>query len=256
MTEPRHGEMCYAEGATSEVRGFFTTWRVARSLDVLLAQVNDLAPHRYTVSDGSIGDAAHCPGTSDHCAKDITGLGSDVVTARDFTHDPAHGADMGAISEAIRLSRDRRVAYVIFNRRIFSSTIRPYEWRPYEGSNPHTGHMHVSVVHNALADNTNEWEIGDMTTPADFLNAELANGITVRNALYTTYLRLPTNLVARLDAILAAAEDDGDTTVVLDPSALEALTAIREDIAAVPTAEQTAEAVVTTAGQRLVNPAG
>lgn len=256
MTEPRHAEMCYAEGPSLQVRGFFTTWRVARSLDVLLAQIDALAPNRSHVSDGSIGDPAHCPGTSDHCPKDIAGLGAEVVTARDFTHDPAHGADMGVISEALRRSRDTRIAYVIHNRRIFSSTIRPYQWRPYEGDNPHTGHMHVSVIHSGLADNTNEWETGDMTTPEDFLNAVLANGITVRNALYTTYLRLPTNLVARLDAILTAAEDDGNATVVLDPSALEALSAIRDDIAAIPTAEENAEATVTTAGQRLVNPAG
>jgi len=43
-------------------------------------------------------------------------------------------------------------------------------------------------------------------------------------------------LAARLDAILAAALDDGDTTVVLDPAALAEVQAIREAVAAVPQA--------------------
>ena len=36
-----------------------TAWRIAKSLDTLLAQLNALAPHRSKLSDGSIGDAAH-----------------------------------------------------------------------------------------------------------------------------------------------------------------------------------------------------
>ena len=41
-------------------------WRVARSLDVLLGQLNALAPERSKASDGSIGDAAHASRSSDH----------------------------------------------------------------------------------------------------------------------------------------------------------------------------------------------
>ena len=32
------------------------TWRVARSLDVLLAQLNTRAPNRSKAADGSVGD--------------------------------------------------------------------------------------------------------------------------------------------------------------------------------------------------------
>jgi hypothetical protein len=46
-----------------------------------------------------------------------------------------------------------------------------------------------------------------------------------------------------MDTILAAAVDDVDRTVVLDPTVLADLQAIRADIAALPTAEETAEAV-------------
>lgn len=133
------------------------SWRVARSLDELLVQIDQLAPNRSRTSDGSIGDLRHQRETySDH-NPDQYG----VVRARDFTHDPARGANMAAIAEALRRSRDRRIKYVIFDRRIFSATTSPWTWRPYTGTSPHEEHMHVSVVAAAVADNDTPWEIGD-----------------------------------------------------------------------------------------------
>lgn len=132
------------------------TWRVARSLDQLLVQIDQLAPHRARTSDGSVGDTAHQARPSDH-NPDPGG----VVRARDFTQDPERGADMALISEQLRRSRDRRIKYVIFRRRIFSSIVNPWQWRAYDGDNPHDHHMHVSVVASAIADNDTPWEIGD-----------------------------------------------------------------------------------------------
>ncbi len=144
------------------------TWVVDRGLDKLLAQINAAAPLRSKASDGSVGDLAHAAGTSDHNPQASAGDDPpNQVDARDFTHDPAAGADMAVISEAIRQSKDQRVSYVIFNRRIFSGTdsAQPWVWRPYSGDNPHDHHMHVSVndVHN---DETQDWAIGG-TTMAD-----------------------------------------------------------------------------------------
>jgi len=131
------------------------TWRVSYGLDKLLQQINAVAPWRDKASDGSIGDASHQGTVSDH-NPDAQG----IVRARDYTQDPGHGADMAIISEAIRRSRDPRVAYVIFNRRIFSATNAPWTWRSYSGSDPHTGHMHVSTVKdNRVADGTQPWAI-------------------------------------------------------------------------------------------------
>lgn len=133
-------------------------WRVARGLEKLLAQVNEIAPNRSKVSDGSIGDPAHQGTSSDHNPDD-----QGVVRARDFTHDPMAGANMHAIAEAIRLSRDQRVKYTIFDKRIFSSyatSLRDaWEWGPYDGDNLHTKHMHVSVVGMSIADDTSDWEV-------------------------------------------------------------------------------------------------
>jgi len=60
---------------------------------------------------------------------------------------------------------------------------------------------------------------------------------------------VPADLAARLDAILAAAKDDGNTTVTLDPAALAELAAVRDAVAAVP-----AQAVAAL-GAKLTTPA-
>lgn len=144
---------------------------VDKGLDVLLAQINAKAPGRSKASDGSVGDPDHQARESDHNPEDTRDSddGNDPdnqVDARDFTHDPAHGADMGKISEAIRKSKDRRVKYVIFNERIFSGAggTQPWVWRTYTGTNKHFKHMHVSVV-DSPNDYTALWQIGslDMT---------------------------------------------------------------------------------------------
>lgn len=115
-------------------------WRAARSLDVLLDEVNSIAPGRSKASDGTIGDTAHAASDSDHNPN-----ASGVVTARDFTHDPAKGADMHRISRRIVAKLPRALKYVIWDRKIWSRARASEGWRPYRGSNPHTRHMHVSV---------------------------------------------------------------------------------------------------------------
>lgn len=126
-------------------------WRVAKSLAMLRGQLNASFPDRSKVSDGTIGDERHCGaggGTSDHCPN-ITDGSERIVTAFDATHDPAHGCDMNAVTNAVVASQDPRIKYIIWNRRICSS--RPmggypaWAWRAYSGANPHTRHAHFSV---------------------------------------------------------------------------------------------------------------
>ncbi|MFX5922282.1 hypothetical protein ABTE55_19065, partial [Acinetobacter baumannii] len=46
------------------------------------------------------------------------------------------------------------------NRRIASSLVSPWQWRPYNGPNAHTHHVHVSVMDDpALYDDTSPWQI-------------------------------------------------------------------------------------------------
>ncbi|WP_265440618.1 hypothetical protein [Bradyrhizobium sp. SEMIA] len=130
-------------------------WRPAKSLEVLLKQVNDMAPGRDKSSDGMLGDTSHQARKSDH-NPDANG----VVTALDISHDPAHGVDAGDIAEALRQSQDKRIKYIISNRRIASSVVSPWQWRPYNGANAHTHHVHVSVMDTpTLYDDTSPWQI-------------------------------------------------------------------------------------------------
>lgn len=138
-------------------------WVVDKGLEKLRSQVNEAAPNRNKASDGTIGDEAHQGTDSDHNPEDDGPGGNpeDQVDALDLTHDPAHNADMGVVTEAIRKSKDRRVSYVIFNRRIYSGALgpSPWVWRDYFGDNPHTNHAHFSV-RDDTHDQTQDWEIG------------------------------------------------------------------------------------------------
>lgn len=152
---------------------------VDRSLDVLLGEIDAVAPNRSKASDGSIGDPDHQTRVSAHNPEDTedSSDGNDPdnqVDARDFTHDPANGADMHQVTEIIRRRRDRRIRLVIFYERIFSSyataTRKAWEWGPYSGENDHTRHAHVETNDN-YNDTLNPWgveeEMGMAITDAD-----------------------------------------------------------------------------------------
>ena len=145
------------------------TWRVAKSLDILLRQINSLSPNRDKSSDGSIGNEEHSARTSDH-NPDTDG----VVKARDFTHDPRHGIDAGALARKLVASHDDRIKYVISNGEIASGSNqdRPaWKWRPYTGKNSHTHHFHVSVKRDAAHyDDESPWRL-DVTVPPIVANA-------------------------------------------------------------------------------------
>jgi len=147
----------------TSLTGGTVTWRVARSLDVLLGQLNAKAPNRSKASDGSIGDAAHQTRDSDH----NPWYGPGIVTARDFTHDPAGGLDGQWLADTLVHWRDPRIKYVIWNRRILDTRplLDPWTWQPYDGTNPHTHHVHLSVMDNPTCDDTRAWTLAAPVTP-------------------------------------------------------------------------------------------
>lgn len=157
-----------------KVGGKAVSWRVANSLLKLRDEIDAAYPRRTKGADGTIGDAAHqAEGSdSDHnpWVKDSSGVG--VVRALDVTHDPAHGCDTYAIADRMRQARDKRLAnggYIISNRRItgpnHANADGTWRWDRYTGSDPHTGHMHVSVSKTqALYDGTTVW--AGVTPPA------------------------------------------------------------------------------------------
>lgn len=148
------------------------TWRVARSLLTLREQIDDAFPNRNKASDGTIGDADHQNRSSDH----NPWYGPGIVTALDITHDPEHGVDIDRLTDELQASRDPRIKYVIANRWIMDTRpgFNPWQWVPYNGSNPHTRHMHVSCVASPACDDTDPWNLPSLTGGG-------GNGTTGRN---------------------------------------------------------------------------
>lgn len=161
------------------------SWRVAKSLDKLLAQINAKFPDRSKASDGSIGDASHSARESDH-NPDANG----VVCARDYTHDPAHGFDSYAFADQLRIARDPRVKYIISNRRIANPDVQNWAWRPYNGANPHDHHVHVSVKDvPSLYDSEANWNVpmleGTATAVTEVTNDPDVSAKDIQSALNT-----------------------------------------------------------------------
>jgi hypothetical protein len=146
------------------------SWRIAKSLDALLAQLNALYPHRDKSSDGSIGDLRHQhESSSDHNPHLTDSHGQPVVTARDFTNDPINGMPSQELAERLVASRDARIKYVISNKKIVSGTGQdhaPWVWRDYTGVNPHNHHVHLSVKSDeAHFDNIAPWDLAGAASP-------------------------------------------------------------------------------------------
>lgn len=109
-----------------------------------------------------IGDSAHSkdPDVSQHAPDDggpQPGDDKGEVDAGDFM--PGKGGvterDLDALYEGLVRSRDPRILYVIYKRKIVSSTVQPWVERTY-GGNYH-GHVHVSV-NDKYDSNTSDWK--------------------------------------------------------------------------------------------------
>lgn len=111
------------------------TPRLVLSLRRLVRQVEAAWPHRLTTSDGWIGDAEHTTRSSDHNPDD-----RGLVHAVDIT-----SAQMRPWVVVTGALRHPATKYVIYQGLIWSRT---YDWRPqiYRGPNPHSDHVHISVL--------------------------------------------------------------------------------------------------------------
>ena len=126
--------------------GLMTMSKATPAAIAVLRQATALKPKRKKISDGLLPSAAHMKQspTSDH----NTGY------AVDLTHDPESGVDCSDIFE--KLKEDKRVKYLIFNKKIWSKDKARLGNRPYTGSNPHTKHLHISI-NDGYGDDTSPW---------------------------------------------------------------------------------------------------
>lgn len=138
------------------------SWTLAPALAKLRDEVNAVAPDRSKASDGTIGDAAHKARQSDHNPN-----GAGVVCAIDLTNDPKDGFPAHGFAEQLRRrcaeGKERRVAYIISNRRI-ASPREGWRWRDYSAQpNPHVAHIHISVKQAAnFWRNTASWNVAEL----------------------------------------------------------------------------------------------
>jgi hypothetical protein len=149
-------------------------FRLAWSLVDLRDEINRRWPNRDKRSDGWIGDAKHAARASDHNPW-VVRDGVGIVRAIDVDVD---GVDAGWLAEYLRQrgltghdgrTGDHRLVgggYIIFNRRITKPDFSG--WSVYNGSNPHTAHLHVSCTRSLAFDDRAGWGIavgGPVTPP-------------------------------------------------------------------------------------------
>ena len=118
--------------------------KLSKSVVQLREQADDAYPDRKRDSDGTIGDARHQTRKSDHNPDSNTGY----VRALDLDADFDKSSSTAAyIADQIRIAArtDKRIAYVIFNKKIASARSL-WRWRKYTGVNPHTKHIHISFT--------------------------------------------------------------------------------------------------------------
>lgn len=108
-------------------------WHLSECLVTLSEELEKKFPH---ITIWSIGDAHHKP-PSDHLPNS-----ADRVNAIDIPID-SHFTDADCQWLISVLTKDNRVKYIIRNRRIWKPSTG---WKAYTGVDPHTGHIHVSVV--------------------------------------------------------------------------------------------------------------
>lgn len=173
-----------------------TGWKVAGALEQLRAQLDEHAPERDRGSDGAIGDAQHATRASDHNPW-FQLAGQAYVTARDFTDDPSGGLDCRDLAVALTRGRDQRVKYIIWDGQICSGgeARAPWEWRNYRGPNPHTHHLHLSVVPDLRSLARIPWLLPGLTSAESALRRgssgpEVAELQRVLNAWYPREIRL------------------------------------------------------------------
>lgn len=136
--------------------------RQAYALDQLVREVNDHAPTRSKASDGGRASPEH---TKQNPNSDHEPNSRGVWRAYDFTNDPTHGLSSHALAlllvgEFGQHPAMMSGAYVISNGKIMSYDRRREGWRPYTGSNPHTGHCHLSVSTSAAGyDSRKPWNL-------------------------------------------------------------------------------------------------
>lgn len=151
------------------------SWMLIEAGKSLFAAFNEVAPNRDHKTDGSIGDAAHTS-TSDHTPDEqSSALRNRDADSRNEVHAIDVDADLrepgltmamvvGHLVARCRSGAEKRLRYIIFNRRIYSASDGwPTGGRVYSGASPHTEHAHFSFSYvSSLEASTASWHLEDI----------------------------------------------------------------------------------------------
>lgn len=148
-------------------------WILVPCLVQLRTEFNRIAPGRDRASDGSVGDAAHQQNVSDHNADEE---GRVPIQDADSTNE-VHAIDVDAdlrtddltmekvvqfLIARCRAGVERRLRYIIFNRRIWSAS-SSWVQKAYTGASPHTEHAHFSASYETAREaDTSSWHLEDL----------------------------------------------------------------------------------------------
>lgn len=162
-------------------------WHLNEGLAPLVDQLHAKYPG---IVIGTIGDAKHRSEVSDHNPN-----AAGRVNAADPMIGPAF-TEADALALIPFLIADPRTKYLIHDRRIWRDPdghkASESGWHDYDGDDPHTGHIHLSVWDSAHTI-PKPWTLEDDMTPEDLLGSDTIPNlygdaknnpnVTVRNAL-------------------------------------------------------------------------
>lgn len=133
-------------------------WYVDKGLGTLISQVKQANPGMTVGTIAGGGHVATWPATDHAPEPDGSVDAADFMVNKAFTESEAN-----ALVAALVAGRDPRIAYIIWQRRIMSSRMvdghPAWTWRKYDGDDPHTGHVHLSVNDKHENDNS-PWNLG------------------------------------------------------------------------------------------------
>lgn len=143
-------------------------WVLVPCGERLRSDVTAIAPNRDTSSDGTIGDEAHQDRQSDHNDDEVGNVPIHDADSKHEVHAWDADKDLRAgeltmekvvqhILSRCRSGAERRLRYIIYNRRIWEAS-NDWRERSYAGDNPHDQHAHFSFSYEtAHESDTSSW---------------------------------------------------------------------------------------------------
>jgi hypothetical protein len=190
----------------------------------LVNEFNAISPNRDKASDGTIGDLAHSESVSDHNLDESGNTGSasdtdnlDEVHARDVDSSgpwpPGWSMErfVWTVLYRCRKGTERRLRYVIFNRRIWRKS-NGWVTEDYSGSNPHDKHAHFSFEYGSGSGSSNP---ENQTQPWGMLAA--VEGDDMTPAEMTAWAKSAEGKAALAAAVAGEVRDEILGTALVDP---------------------------------------